>query len=272
MATVLAIDRDRLHLELLSFLLKQDGHSTFGAQEPETAFEILRTRAIDLVTIETAGQRQDGVRLCQQIRQLNPRTPMIIVSGDTQEDHIVRGLTSAADDYITKPFSPRELLARVHAVLRRASLTRSVTARDDSIVIGDVTLDQQRMSVIVRGMGARLTPREISLLRTFMENPDRVLTREQLMAQAWGDRFVATTKAVDVYVLRLRQKMRSSSDSDGYIQSLRGFGYRFTAAVGDTRQRDGFVIGSSGRSNPLVVTGAVASRAYVARGQHRTER
>lgn len=229
MATVLVLDRDALSLELLTFLLKKDGHRVFTALDVNAALEALQSHAIDLVTIETVGQHQDGLRLCQQLRQLNPLIPMIIVSERREEDQIVRGLTSAADDYITKPFSPRELLARVCALLRRASLSRAVATRDDSIIIGEVTLDQQHMAALVNGTRVPLTPRELSLLRVFMENPDRVLSRDQLLDLAWGEGFVATSKAIDVYVLRLRRKITPHLSGQVCIRSFRGFGYAFAA-------------------------------------------
>lgn len=231
MATVLVIERDPLLLELMTFLLKQDGHRTFTALDGKVAVEILQAYAVDLVTIETAQPHHDGVRLCQQIRKLNPLVPIIIVSERSEEEQIVRGLTTAADDYITKPFSPHEFLARVRALLRRASLTRGAAATEDtSLAIGEVLLDQQHMAVVVNGIRVSLTPRELSLLRAFMEHPDRVLSRDQLLQLAWGDKFVATTKAIDVYVLRLRKKIRPHLKEDFYIRSLRGFGYVFAAA------------------------------------------
>jgi DNA-binding response OmpR family regulator len=231
MASVLVIESDSLHLELLTFLLKQDGHRVFTARDAKTALEVMGAHTIDLVTIETGSPYQDGVRSCQRIRQLNPWLPLIIVSDRGDEEHVVRGLGAAADDYIRKPFSPHELLARVRALLRRASLNRASLPREDSIAIGEVILDQQHMSAIVNGRRVPLTPRELSLLRVFMQNPDRVLSRDQLMALAWGDDFVATRKAVDVYVLRLRKKIRPHLTAEFYVRSLRGFGYVFAAPM-----------------------------------------
>jgi DNA-binding response OmpR family regulator len=229
MATVLVIEPDALSLEMLTFLLKQSGHRVYTALDAETAFEVLQTRAIDLLTIEPARQRQEGLKLCQQIRKLDPQVPMIIVSERVDVESVVKGLSSAADDYIRKPFSPQEFLARVQAQLRRAALMRSSATRDDSIVIGDLTLDLQHMSAVVNRQRVPLTPRELSLLRVFMENPDRVLSREQLMKMAWGESFIATPKAVDVYVLRLRQKIGPHLRGNVDIRAVRGFGYRLSA-------------------------------------------
>lgn len=227
MATVLSIDKDALSLDLLSFLLKQDGYRVLTARDAKTAFEILQAHAIDLVTVETSGQHPDGIRLCQRIRQLNPWIPLIIVSERDEQDDVVKGLLSAADDYIRKPFSPHELLARVRAVLRRTRRKNAAVLREGRLTIGEITLDQDRMSAIVSGTRVDLTPREFSLLRVFMENPDRVLSRDQLMRLAWGDGFVATPKAVDVYVLRLRQKIEPHLGEELYVRTLRGFGYVF---------------------------------------------
>jgi two-component system alkaline phosphatase synthesis response regulator PhoP len=225
-ATILAIDKDALQLELLSFLLKQEGHSVHATGEAETALDILRSRVIDLVMVEIVLQRQDGLRLCQQIRQLNPYTPLIIVSERNDDEQIVKALMMAADDYVTKPFSPRQLLARVHALLRRASLTQGTRWRDENLSIGEIALNLQQMHAVVNGKGVALTPRELSLLHALMENANRVLSRDQLMQLAWGDRFVGSPKAIDVTIQRLRKKIGMHL-REGYIHSQRGFGYKF---------------------------------------------
>jgi two-component system alkaline phosphatase synthesis response regulator PhoP len=227
MATVLAIDTDALQLEMLTFLLKQEGYRVYGTSEPDTALDLLQSKLIDLVIIETALHRQDGFRVCQQIRQLNPFTPLMIVSERHEDDQVVRGLMLAADDYMTKPFSPRQLLARVHALLRRANLNRNGRWQDESLSIGEISLNLQKMQVEVNGHRIGLTPRELSLLHALMENAGRVLSRDQLMRVAWGDHFVGTAKTVDVYVQRLRKKMQPHVTGGFYIQALRGFGYKF---------------------------------------------
>jgi two-component system alkaline phosphatase synthesis response regulator PhoP len=227
LATVLALDKDPLQLELLTFLLKQEGHRVHATSDPDVALGILQSKVVDLVIIETVLQRLDGHRVCQQIRQLNPYTPVMIVSERVDEDQIVRLLLNAADDYMTKPFSPRQFLARVHALLRRSSLVRSGGARDENIAIGEISLNLQRMQVIVNGRQIQLTPRELSLLHALMDNANRVLSRDQLMTQAWGDHFVGTPKNVDVCIQRLRKKIHPHLTHGNYVQALRGFGYKF---------------------------------------------
>jgi len=213
MASVLALDKDLLNLELLAFLLKQEGHSVYATAEPETAFNILHSTVVDLVVVEPAVQRQDGYRVCQQIRQFNPYTPLMILSERHEEDQIVRGLMTAADDYLTKPFSPRQLLARVHALLRRGKLTQAMLRQDENFSIGEITLNLQQMAALVNGVRVSLTP--------------RVLSRDQLMRLAWGENFVGGAKTVDVCILRLRKKVHPHLTGGFYIQALRGFGYKF---------------------------------------------
>jgi len=225
-ATVLAVDKDPLQLELLSFLLKQEGHKVHATPEPEQALELLQSQLIDLVILEIQLQRHDGMRICQQMRQLNPYTPLMIVSERQDEELIIKGLLTAADDYVVKPFAPRQLLARVHAHLRRANLSRSSKWADENLSIGEISLNLQQAQALVNSHRVPLTQREFSLLYALMENAGRVLSRTQLTELAW-DRFAGTSKSVDVYVQRLRKKLAPYLSGREYIHALRGFGYKF---------------------------------------------
>ena len=227
MAAIIALDKDLLQLELVTFLLKQEGHQVHATPEPETALDVMRSKFIDLVTLEVVLQRHDGFKICQQIRTFNPHIPLMIVSQAGDEDHQVRGLL-VADDYVVKPFSPRVFLARVHALLRRGSIDRTNSRRlNENVVTGEISLNLQQMHAVVNGHRVALTPRELTLLHTLMLNPGRVLTRDQLMHLAWGDNFVGTSKTVDVYIQRLRYKMAPWLTNSDPIEALRGFGYRF---------------------------------------------
>ena len=226
MATILAVDKDTLQLEMLSHLLRQEGHRVHATAEAETALDLLQNQLIDLVVVEPSLPRQDGVRICQQMRQLNPYTPLLVLSERREEEQIVRTLLAAADDYVVKPFSPRFLLARVTVLLRRANLARGGRWLDENLSIGEISLNLQQAHAMVAGHRIRLTRNELSLLHSLMENAGRVLSRDQLMELAWGGQFV-TLKSVDVYVLRLRKKLAPHLDGRDYIQALRGFGYKF---------------------------------------------
>jgi two-component system alkaline phosphatase synthesis response regulator PhoP len=227
MATILAVDKDPLQLDLLSHLLQGQGHKVHATPEPEQALDLLQSQLIDLVILETVLPRHDGMRVCQQMRQLNPYTPLMILSERQDEDQIIRGLTAAADAYVIKSVSPRQLLAQVTALLRRGSLTRTGRWGDDNLSIGEITLNLQQALVVVNGVRVRLTRNELSLLHTLMENAGRVLSRDQLMEMAWGDGYARGQKMVDVYILNLRRKISPHLKGGAYIQSLRGFGYKF---------------------------------------------
>ena len=227
MATILTLDKDVLQLEVLASLLKHEGHRVHPTGDPEAALAILQSSLVDLVIVEPATQRPDGIRLCQQIRQLNPYRPLMIVSERGDEEQIFKAMMVAADDYMVKPFSPRLFVAHVHALLRRAEQVRGQRWQDQNVAIGEISLSLQQMHAVVNGQRVPLTPRELSLLHALMENANRVLNRDQLMRIAWGDHFVGTPKAVDVYVQRLRRKIQPHLNAGFYIQSLRGFGYKF---------------------------------------------
>lgn len=227
MATVLALDKDALQLEVLASLLRHEGHRVHATTDAEAALALLQSSLVDLVIIEPATQRADGLRLCQQIRQLNPYRPILIVSERGDEEQIYKAMMVAADDYMVKPFSPRLFVAHVHALLRRAEQVRGQRWQDQNISIGEIALNLQQMHASVNGVRVPLTPRELSLLHALMENANRVLSRDQLMRIAWGDHFIGTPKSVDVYVQRLRRKIQPHLTAGFYIEASRGFGYKF---------------------------------------------
>jgi two-component system phosphate regulon response regulator PhoB len=170
----------------------------------------------------------DGFDLCRRIRQ-NPRlasTPVIFLTARTSEADRVLGLELGADDYITKPFSPRELVARVKAVLRRfdSPLAPSVTR------IGDLEIDTGAMILVVRARPVPTTATEFRLLDWFVRHPGRVFTRDQLLDVVWRDTQYVTPRSVDVYVRRLREKIENDPENPRYIRTVRGAGYRFETA------------------------------------------
>jgi len=226
MATVLALDKDPLQIELLSVLLKSDRHVPLTTSDPDRAISILESEIVDMVILETALPQHDGFRVCQQIRQVATTIPIIIVSERGGDEQIVRGLLAGADDYLTKPYSPRELLARIHAVLRRADMVSRNRTSLGNLRVGELSLNLNQMQLFVNGAHVELTPREFSVLHVLMTNANRVLSRDQLMRLAWGNSFDGLPKTVDVCIQRLRQKLLPRLVHGDYIQAVRGLGYR----------------------------------------------
>lgn len=239
MATILALEKDPVQLEVVAFLLEKRGHTVHRTSSPEAALDLLQSKTIDLIVLEPVLPRQDSHRLFQQIRQLNPRTPLMIVSERGDEDEIVHSLMTVADDYVTKPISPGQFLARVHALLRRSQLNGMTDYQHDDITIGEITLNLKEMQATVNGVSVALTPRELSLLYALMSNSPRVLSRSQLM-QHWGDHFMGLSKAVDVYVQRLRRKIQPHLKGNFYIGAVRGYGYRLEAPRRETVTGEGY--------------------------------
>ena len=151
----------------------------------------------------------------------------MVLSERGDEEQIFKAMIVAADDYMVKPVSPKLFVAHVHALLRRSEQVRGQRWQDQNIAIGEIALNLQQMHALVNGERVSLTPRELSLLHAFMENPNRILSRDQLMRIAWGDRFLGTPKGIDVYVQRLRRKIQPHLTSGFYIEASRGFGYKF---------------------------------------------
>ena len=222
----MVLDKDPLQLELTAVLLKRDSHKPITTAEPETALQALEGQDVEIVLIDPSLPRHDGYRLGQQIRQMKPHVPVVVVSDCRDEDYIVRSLLAFADEYVIKPYSPRQLLARVHALLRRTGATHVNRNADGSIAIGLLTLNLQQMQVSVGTTRVALTPREISLLSALMMNPNRVLARSQLVRLAWGDDFEGCQKTVDVCIQRLRKKIQPHLAGEDYIEAVRGFGYK----------------------------------------------
>lgn len=176
----------------------------------------------DLIILDIMLPRKDGFVICQELRRAGIKTPIIMLTAKTHEAEKIFGLEIGADDYITKPFSPRELRARIHAVLRRAS--------EESLgkyQFGGCQVDFDRSEVLRSGKAIYLTALEFRLLTAFIQRRGRVLSREQLIDAAWGTTTIVTERVVDTHILNLRKKIEPMPDKPCYICSVRGMGYRF---------------------------------------------
>jgi two-component system alkaline phosphatase synthesis response regulator PhoP len=226
-AKILVVDDEPSVVNLIAYNLRKAHYEVLTAQNGLEALRQTRNAKPDLILLDLMIPEIDGLDVCRELRKTSD-TPIIMVTARGEETDRVIGLELGADDYICKPFSIRELLARVKAVLRR---TQSDSAGDKETIIlhgsGGLQLDVDCRVASINGVTLQLTRLEFDLLHHLLLNTGRVLTREQLLAQAWGYDFVGNTRAVDSAIKRLRAKLRASSNEVEMIESVRGIGYRF---------------------------------------------
>jgi two-component system phosphate regulon response regulator PhoB len=225
MPTVLIVDDEPDIREVIRFALEGAGFRVFEAGHAEEARRFIGGEAPDLLLLDWMLPGRSGLELAQQIKQ-SAKTrglPIIMVSARGEEEDRIRGLDTGADDYITKPFSPRELVARVNAVLRRARPEDGA----DTVEIGGLAIDHISRRVSANGQRIDIAPTEYRLLHFFMTHADRAFSRSQLLDQVWGDQVYVEERTVDVHVRRLRKALEPSGH-DGLLQTVRGVGYRFS--------------------------------------------
>jgi two-component system phosphate regulon response regulator PhoB len=221
--TILVVEDEPEILELLKVNLVDAGYEVLSAPDAESAQAILRDRLPNLLLLDWMLPGMSGLALAKQLRA-DPRTrdlPVIMVTARTDEADKVAGLEAWVDDYVTKPFSPRELKARIKAVLRR----RAPEAAQEPLAAGALKLDPTTHRVTVDGQPVRVGPTEFRLLRFFLARPERVHTRSQLLDQVWGDQVYIEERTVDVHIRRLRLALEPFGQ-DRLIETVRGSGYR----------------------------------------------
>jgi two-component system phosphate regulon response regulator PhoB len=224
--TVLVVEDEPAILELIKVNLVDAGYQVQGAPDAETAQALLRASLPDLVLLDWMLPGQSGLAFARELRA-SARTkelPIIMVTARTEEADKVAGLEAWVDDYVTKPFSPRELKARIKAVLRR----RAPEAAQEPLAAGSLRLDPSTHRVTVDGQPVHLGPTEFRLLRFFLARPERVHSRTQLLDQVWGDQVYIEERTVDVHIRRLRLALEPSGQ-DVLIETVRGSGYRLAA-------------------------------------------
>ena len=224
MARILVVEDDRDIAMLLEDDLAAEGHQVEVVQDGETASRRGREPGWDLIILDVMLPKRDGFDVCRDIRRAHVRTPIIILTAKTHEAEKILGLDLGADDYVTKPFSPRELRSRIRAVLRRFEHDE-----EDVFQFGDVEIDFPRAELRRGGETVELTPLEFKLLGVFVRNRGRVLSREQLIQNAWGGQTFVTDRAVDGHIVELRRKLEDNPAKPRYLVSVRGLGYRLDA-------------------------------------------
>lgn len=222
--TILVVDDEEDILELVRFNLSREGFTVISAATGEEAWQIVKTHQIDLLVLDLMLPGMDGLDLAQRIKNedLTRMVPIIMLSAKGEEADIVTGLELGADDYVTKPFSPRILIARVRAVLRR--LTEPGPAGDEALEIYDLVIHPGRRNVTVKGRAVDLTYTEFQVLYFLAKRPGWVFTRTQIVDAVRGDDYPVTDRSVDVQIVGLRKKLGTGGQ---YIETVRGVGYRF---------------------------------------------
>jgi two-component system, OmpR family, phosphate regulon response regulator PhoB len=229
---ILVVEDEESIRELLVLGLEEEGFDVVAVSDGQSALTQCQAQVplrndfpFDLIILDLMLPQVSGLDLCRFLRYQGNPVPILIVSAKTTETDRVLGLEVGADDYISKPFSMRELVARCRALLRRHRL--NATTETPAIQFQDITLYPEEYRVSVRGVGVNLSPREFRLLELFMQNPRRVWAREQLLDRVWGIDFIGDRKTVDVHIRWLREKLEIDPSQPQYITTVRGFGYRF---------------------------------------------
>jgi len=225
MPRLLLVDDDRFILRALEKLLTVEGYSCCTAVNAEEARRILTSESFDMVVLDVGLPDMDGFTLCRQIRA-NHRMPILYLTARSDNADKVIGLEIGADDYLTKPFAPRELVARIRAHLRRALEYNQPERALDQIVLGDLIVDVDRRDAYLKGDPVHLTEREFELLHLLARHRDRALATERIFEHVWGYDSDPGLKALAVYVRRLRRKIETDPDHPVYLLTVRGFGYK----------------------------------------------
>ncbi len=218
MTTILLVDDEKNITELARLYLEAEGYQTLAVHDGESALAFFRATPPDLVVLDLMLPKLDGFEVCRRIRATSDVPVIMLTARDADVDKIV-GLELGADDYLTKPFNPRELVARVKAILRRAA----PGGRTQRVSVGDLALDLDRREVQVKGNPVELRTKEFDLLATLAQHPRIVFTREKLLEIVWGYDFAGETRTVDVHVAHLRKKLAGAHTE---IETITGVGYK----------------------------------------------
>jgi DNA-binding response OmpR family regulator len=224
MAKILIIEDEEAILMALEDNLKMDGYKIESAKDGEKGFSMAKESNYDLIILDIMLPRMDGFEVCKQLRQAGITTPILMLTAKSQEIDKVLGLELGADDYVTKPFSPRELLARVKALLRRSE---QVQGGVDKATFGDVEVDFKKYEIKKGGQPVFLTALEFSLLHFLVQNKGQVVSRDTILDEVWGRDVYIQPRTVDKHIAELRKKIEDNPSSPEHIIGVRGVGYKF---------------------------------------------
>jgi len=229
MKKVLIVDDEPSIVTLLTFNLEKEGYKVTSAADGQEGLDLALEHSYDFIILDVMLPSIDGIAITQKLRQEKNDTPILILTAkDDQVDRII-GLEIGADDYLTKPFSPREVLARMKAIFRRIEprKTQSDEAEPEYLSIGQIKADLTNYQVTIEDQPIELTPKEFELLVYFMKRKDRVIDRDTLLDRIWNFDFSGQSRIVDVHVSHLREKIERDPKHPKYLLTVRGFGYKF---------------------------------------------
>ena len=230
MKSVLVVDDEEKIVDVVSAYLKNAGYAVLKAYDGEEALRLFELHAPDLVILDLMLPGKNGEEVCAAIR-MRARTPIIMLTAKVEEQEIIGGLQSGADDYICKPFSPRQLMARVEAVLRRAAPDEALY-RVLSFGEGELVIDGARHEVRKHGERVPLTPTEFNILFTMAKHPTKTFTREELIAVAMEDDYEGFDRVIDTHIKNIRHKLKEQPRSPAYLKTVHGIGYAFGGKEG----------------------------------------
>ena len=228
--TILIVDDEKNIVDILSFNLQHEGFSILVAYDGKEGLRLAKEKNPDLILLDVMLPYMDGFEVCRNIRDTNKLVPIIMLTAREEESDKVFGLELGADDYIVKPFSVRELIARVRTNLRRStgfSLPRE--SEENLVRVGKLAVDEDKMAVFKNDVEVEVSPREFDLIKTLLSQPGKVFSREYLMTEVWKYEFYGDVRAVDVAIRRLREKIEDNPAEPQYIMTKRGAGYYFAA-------------------------------------------
>ncbi|MCD8511748.1 MAG: response regulator transcription factor [Bacillus sp. (in: Bacteria)] len=229
---ILIVEDEASIVTLLQFNLEKSGFSVTTAMDGKTAFEKAVQGTYDLIVLDIMLPEMDGLEVCKQLRQNKVLTPILMLTAKEEEFDRILGLELGADDYLTKPFSPREVIARIRAILRRTQDQKEMvaTVKTNQITIGELEIYPENHAIYLKGKSIELTMKEYELLVYLANHQDKVLSRDQLLNAIWNFEFVGDTRIVDVHISHLREKIEADTKNPKYIKTVRGIGYKLGAS------------------------------------------
>ncbi|AKG73165.1 response regulator transcription factor [Salinicoccus halodurans] len=232
MRSILVVDDEPSIVTLLKFNLEQSGYSVLTAEDGNTGLDLALTEQPDLIVLDLMLPGMDGMDVCKTLRQEKMNTPILMLTAKDEEFDKILGLELGADDYMTKPFSPREVVARVKAILRRSQVEAlAEKAAEEVFSIGDLEIHLDKYDVYYKEELLVLTPKEFELLLYLANHKGKVLSRDQLLNGVWDFHYDGDTRIVDVHISHLREKIEEDSKRPEYIRTIRGFGYKLEGPV-----------------------------------------